>query len=292
MFTRRLWGESDPSVSGKVFVKNYCSFRQGFLMVEISKRELRSLDDAFAMSSGYVLNFSDRSMAEWFEDNLRVDIDDARYKRKGTSKANRLRVFVLDEAAPLVTRMMRLLWDYREKMPTGSYRPTPEQIKQQKTSLFDLIEKIEGNSSTLKTDALEVFTRDETLDELVQAIRREADANKPQAALDRLHTYSMKKFSHLLELHGAPTGPGEALHSRVGRYIKLLETVRPLTPTTKLIMRKCIVIFQSYNDIRNNSSFAHDNIILDNQEARFIFETVISMLRFVKDADVERFEAI
>jgi hypothetical protein len=49
-------------------------------MVQIKRSELRHLDDAFGMGSGYVLDFSDRTMSEWCEDELGVDIDAEHYK--------------------------------------------------------------------------------------------------------------------------------------------------------------------------------------------------------------------
>jgi hypothetical protein len=251
---------------------------------------MRSLDSAFGMGSGYVLDFSDRTMAEWFHDVLGVDIDDERYKRRGTSKANRLRTFVEDEPAPVVSRMLRLLWDYRENSGWFPHGLTEEQAARQKPGLFALINKLEGVDPTPATDALVAFIRDETLDELVLAIRRDAEAGKPQAALDRLHTYSMKKFAYLLDLRGAPTEREEPLHSRVGRYVKTLDAERSLRPISKQIMKNCIGIFQNYNDIRNNASFAHDNTVVDKDEARFIFDTVISMLRFVRAVEAGRFE--
>ena len=261
-------------------------------MVDIKRAELRFLDDAFGMGSGYVLNFSDRTMSEWFEDELRINIDDERYGRRGSSKANRLRTFVEDEPAPLVARMMHLLWAYREQSGYQPYGVTPEEINRHKAMLFALIHKLEGGESKAATDALVAFTRDETLEELVQAIRRDADAGKPQAALDRLHTYSMKKFSHLLYQRRAPADRDEPLHSRVGRYVKLLDAERSLRPITKQIMKNCIGIFQSYNDVRNNASFAHENEVVNKDEGRFIFETVISMLRFVRAVETSRFEAV
>lgn len=242
------------------------------------------------MGSGYVLNFSDKTMSEWFEDELRIDIDHERYKRRGTSKANRLRTFVEEEPAPIVARALRRLWDYREKTGFIPYGAAPEEVARQKTNFFDLINKIEGQETGPVTDALVTFTRDETLDELVQAIRRDADVGKPQAALDRLHTYSMKKFAYLLAERGTATNREEPLHSRVGRYAKLLDTESSLQPISKQIMKNCIGIFQSYNDVRNNASFAHDNDVVNKDEARFIFETVISMLRFVRAIEAGRFE--
>jgi hypothetical protein len=261
-------------------------------MVQIKRSEMRQIDDAFAMGSGYVLNFSDRTMSEWFEDELQINIDDQRYKRRGTSKANRLRTFIEDEPAPLVARMLRTLWTYREGINFAPYGATPDDSKRQRVKLFEVIDRIESGASTPATDAVVAFTRDETLDELVQAIRRDAEADKPQAALDRLHTYSMKKFAHLLKLRNVPADKEEPLHSRVGRYVKLLEAERELRPVTKQIMKNCIGIFQSYNDVRNSHSFAHDNIVVEKEEARFIFETVVSMLRFVRAVEAGKFEPV
>jgi hypothetical protein len=264
-------------------------------MVQIKRSDMRQIDDAFAMGSGYVLNFSDRTMSEWFEDELRINIDDQRYKRRGTSKANRLRTFIEDEPASLVARTLRALWAYREGLrdfaPYAPHGVSAEDRKRQQTKLFEIIDRIESGAGTPSTDAVVAFIRDETLEELVQAIRRDAEADKPQAALDRLHTYSMKKFAHLLKLRNAPTDKEEPLHSRVGRYVKLLEAERELRPVTKQIMKNCIGIFQSYNDVRNSHSFAHDNVVVEKEEARFIFETVVSMLRFVRAVDAARFEA-
>ena len=259
-------------------------------MVQIKRSEMRQIDDAFGMGSGYVLNFSDRTMSEWFEDELRINIDDERYKRRGTSKANRLRTFVDNEPPHVVARMLRAMWAHRVGINFTPYGATADDCERHKVKLFELINRIESGGSTPATDAVVAFTRDETLEELVQGIRRDAEADKPQAALDRLHTYSMKKFAHLLQLRNAPADKDEPLHSRVGRYVKQLEAERELRPVTKQIMKNCIGIFQSYNDIRNSHSFAHDNIVVEKEEARFIFETVVSMLRFVRSVEAGKFE--
>jgi hypothetical protein len=43
--------------------------------------------------------------------------------------------------------------------------------------------------------------------------------------------------------------------------------------------------------IRNNQSLAHDNVLLEKAEARFIFDSISAVLRFVKSIDVARFES-
>lgn len=76
--------------------------------------DMRLLDDLFAMGDGYVLDFSNRTFAEFFEDDLGVNIDDPRYDADGTSKAKRLRYFLRTAARPTVVRTLLALWEYRE----------------------------------------------------------------------------------------------------------------------------------------------------------------------------------
>jgi hypothetical protein len=71
-----------------------------------------------------------------------------------------------------------------------------------------------------------------------------------------------------------------------------LEAERELRPITKQILKTAIGVFQSYNDVRNFHSFAHDTTIVEKEEARFIFETVVSMLRFVRSVEAAKFEAV
>lgn len=140
-----------------------------------------------------------------------------------------------------------------------------------------------------RTDALDLFKRDETLEELVAAIERDIGANKPAAALDRLHTYCMKKFAHLLTERSIDWNRDDPLHSRVGKYVKALERERELREITKRIVKSSISVFDQFNDIRNNRSFAHDNDLVNQAEARFIFDAVSAFLRFVKHFEAIRF---
>lgn len=61
-------------------------------MANIKLSDKKLLEDAFGMNGGYVLDFSDKSFAEFFS-TIGVDITDEQYLKNGTSKANRLRAF-------------------------------------------------------------------------------------------------------------------------------------------------------------------------------------------------------
>ena len=254
---------------------------------------MRIIDDAFEMHGGYVLNFSDRTFAEYFEDEFGIEIYSEKYAFNGRSKAKHLRAFVEVEDSHTVSRVLRSLWDYREKVTER--KPLswdePKEEKNVKTPLFDFLARLEGADAMPRTDALEKFKRDETLEELIAAIERDIQANRPAAALDRLHTYCMKKFAHLLHKRGETCDRDDPLHSRAGKYLKALDAEYSLHEISKRILKSSISILDKFNDVRNNQSFAHDNELIDKAEARFIFDAITSILRFIKTIETEKFGA-
>jgi hypothetical protein len=256
-------------------------------MVSLKRSELRVFDDAFDMHGGYVLDFSDRTLAEFFEDEFGIEIYQDKYRFNGTSKAKHLRAFIETEDEYTVAKVVRALWRHREGMSryNGS-RPETEALK---IKFFDLVSRIEDGGAVPRTDALDRFKRDETLDELIAAIERDIGANKPAAALDRLHTYCMKKFVHLLDERGVAWERNDPLQSRVGKYVKALEADRDIREITRRIIKSAISVFEQFNDVRNNRSFAHDNDLIDQAEARFIFDAISAFLRFVKSVETSRF---
>ena len=162
-------------------------------------------------------------------------------------------------------------------------------MQEQRARFFGIVQSIEGGTSLPRADALEKFADDPTLEELVAAIERDIQANRPEAALDRLHTYCMKKFSHVLGRKGIVCDKEEPLHSRAGRYIKVLESEGKVRDISLTVMKSSISIFDRYNRIRNDGTFAHDNKLVDRVEARFIFDSITSILRFMKGFEANRF---
>lgn len=74
--------------------------------------EWKHVERVLKMSGGYVLNFGDRSFADFFA-AYGVDIDDRdRFFEGGSSKANRLRTFLRIEQPPLVGQVLLGLLDY------------------------------------------------------------------------------------------------------------------------------------------------------------------------------------
>ncbi|HTR40791.1 MAG TPA: abortive infection family protein [Pseudomonadales bacterium] len=139
-------------------------------------------------------------------------------------------------------------------------------------------------------DAVDKFENDQTLEALIGEIQRGMRENRHAECLDRLHTYCMKKFAHLLKKREIPCEKELPLHSRVGMYVKELEKTVTLHETSKRIIKSSISVFEEFNHVRNNLSLAHDNQLLDQAEARFVFDSIVGILRFVKTLEEDNFE--
>ena len=258
-------------------------------MSKIKSIDMLFLDKVLEMETGYVLNFSDRTFANFFAEELNIDIDDPLYTQNGGSKGKRLRRFLQISQPGISARALRKLWDYREAVRAQYERE--EALKDPRDKLFQIIHRLEGDSGLSSTDAIERFEYDDTLDELVASIERDIQAQKPHVALDRLHTYCMKRFAHLLRQRGEQPSTGETLNARAGRYFNPLRRSGQIRPISQKIMKSTVETFELYNGIRNNESLAHDNSLVESNEARFIFDTVVSMLRFLKTIEGNSFGA-
>ena len=83
-------------------------------MANFKPLHMQLLDDVLQMGSGYVLRFSDRTFAEFFREELGIDIDDPKYSVRGGSKGKRMRCFLQDAPQPVVVKALNDLWEYRE----------------------------------------------------------------------------------------------------------------------------------------------------------------------------------
>jgi hypothetical protein len=83
-------------------------------MAKLSTVDLKYIDRAFGMSSGYVLDFSNATFAEFFKREFAIDIYDGAYGDLGTSKGKHFRSFLLKARDATVARVLRGLWEYKE----------------------------------------------------------------------------------------------------------------------------------------------------------------------------------
>ncbi len=81
-------------------------------MSAISIADRHNLEKHFGMSSGYVLNFSDRTFGEFVFEAVDLDIHDEKYAAEGTSKAKKLRTFWRVEPDHTIGKLLLALIEY------------------------------------------------------------------------------------------------------------------------------------------------------------------------------------
>lgn len=118
-------------------------------MASVRQIDFIFLDDLFEMQSGYVLNFSNKSFAAFFAEELNIDIDHPAYQERGTSKANRLRSFLQKADTASAARTLRALWEYREASRMA--RGLEESVLNAEGRLLELINRIEGRAAQAPT---------------------------------------------------------------------------------------------------------------------------------------------
>ena len=87
-------------------------------MVDLKRSEISLIENfvAWPRGFGYVLDYSDRTFVEFFEDEFRVEIYVPAYQDRGSSKRHHLISFCLKESAGIVTRVLRTLADERHQL--------------------------------------------------------------------------------------------------------------------------------------------------------------------------------
>ena len=100
------------------------------------------IDRVFGMEGGYVLDFSNRTLADFFLEELGVDIYDDRWKAQGNSKANRLRCYLRQSDRHTALQALEALWEYREASSvTADYPDLEDSVR---TAYFRIIQRLGG----------------------------------------------------------------------------------------------------------------------------------------------------
>ncbi|MBN9685914.1 MULTISPECIES: restriction endonuclease [unclassified Corallococcus] len=127
-------------------------------MANIRPVDFILLDSIFEMNTGYVLDFSDRTMSRFFSDELNIDIDNPVYQDDGNSKAKRLRCFLRKVDAPTAVRTLNALWEYREARRQQACRE--EIVANAHGRLLELINRLQGGPRREQAPAAPAFNRE------------------------------------------------------------------------------------------------------------------------------------
>jgi len=245
-------------------------------MSDLSSMEKKKLERALSMSSGYVLQFTNKTFADFFAEVCGIEIYDEKYMLESGSKANRMRAFWEIESNCLVSRILIALHERWSEYAGYPAQPPPAEVNK-------IIQRLSSSIPVPEIDAIRPNSDDKDFESLAKAVRETIERNEPEAGLDRLHTFLIKFFRTLCEKHKLDTSREKPLHSLVGEYIKVIKNKGLIESIiTERILKSTISIMEAFNTIRNEHSFAHDNKVLNYDESLLIFSHVTSSVRFIE----------
>jgi hypothetical protein len=246
-------------------------------MSDLTNLEKRKFEALFGMGSGYVLDFSNRTFEEFVIDSTGLSIFEEKYNAASGSKANRLRAFWSIEPNDIV---VKLLSDLLQCVTLNSNNP-----EQQKN--YDecnrVIARLSGSADKPEIVTLTPNSAEREFAVLARAVRESIERNEPEVGLDRLHTYAVKYLRLLCQQYGISTDREKPLHSLAGEYVKALKDKGYLdSEMSERILKSSISTLDAFNKVRNNQSLAHDNQILNYDEALLIYSHIASAMRFIE----------
>ncbi len=250
-------------------------------MAELTKIDKLKLEKLLGMGDGYVLDFSNRTFEDFVLESVGIDIYDDKYNFSSGSKANRLRALWKLENPKVVAKLLEDLheWWFHNRYAEG------EIIDQEDDALcrgyFQVLEKLKSEYDGEEIEIFEKFEDQDNFDELSKSIKHYMKENKPSLALDRLHTFIIRYLRKLGHKYNYPHDSEVPLHSLMGAYIKAIKKDRTINQNTERILKTSISILEAFNDVRNNSSYAHDNTILESNESRYIVSSISILIHFI-----------
>jgi len=119
-------------------------------MSSLTQIDILKLEELFEMKSGYVLDFYNRTLADFVLDSTGLDLYDSKYAYAGSSKANRLRSFWRLEDDRTIAKLLGDLLAYSvAQKPSVEHTPLFETGKSIRQSL--LMRSPRANSYTSTT---------------------------------------------------------------------------------------------------------------------------------------------
>jgi len=261
-------------------------------MSDLTNIEKRKFERLLEMGSGYVLNFSNRTFQEFITDVTDHNIYDTQYEYGSGSKANRLRGFWQTETNYVVGKLMSALIDHQKDVEDENQisdnfyiKKKPEELQLTASLREDcrrIVTRLLQHQPVPDVDALTAISDGKDFEAITRAVRDSIAKNEPESGLDRLHTFVIKYVRTLCNERGLVVTREKPLHSLFGEYVKSVQGSGLIeSEMTLRILKSSISTLDAFNDVRNNRSLAHDNPILNYDEALLIFNHVASSVRFL-----------
>lgn len=245
-------------------------------MADLTYADKKKLERYLEMGGGYVCDFTNTSFEDFVYTTTNIYIYDDKYTKHSGSKANRLRAFWEKESNQIVAKLLEELLEYWKEESPDSTLIIYQQCK-------EIVEKLKSWNPVESIDNLNPEVSEKDIHQLFESIKDSMLKDKPQEALDRLHTYVIKYIRIICDKHSIKYEKKTPIHSLFGGYIKFLKREGYIESEMSVrILKSSISILEAFNDVRNYQSLAHDNNILNYDEAALIFYNISCTMNFIK----------
>lgn len=144
-------------------------------MSSLTDTEKRYFENLLGMGSGYVLDYTDQTFAEFFKSH-RVAIHDAKYQTYGSSKAKKLRSFWEQEPDALVGKVLSELLDTSEAIGALNGQQSDNAVLAKARSIVARLEGKSASSPKPAAQTVDDFLHNEFIIPNIQKLPIEAQA--------------------------------------------------------------------------------------------------------------------
>lgn len=230
---------------------------------------------------GYVWDFTDQRFKDFVEGCTGCNIDDKKYQNdeEGNSKAKRLRRFIKDESNSRVILLLEEILDYgkRKNLLLKTYIPRLQKI-------INYLKKYD-NTITISKSTVKNKNEEKVL---LKEVKEKISKGQYEFVIDRLHTLFKYKFEAIFKKIGCEI-QGETLDSIVGQLNNILRKDEVFKETTTFkILSATQKIMKSFDDARNNKTYAHANTIMEKNEAEFLCNYMIYYYNFINQIQYDK----
>jgi hypothetical protein len=251
-------------------------------MSNLTKKEKNRFEHLLDMRSGYVLDFSNATFEHFIFESTGRSIYDPQYNYGTGSKANRLRGFWNEESNYTVGKLMADLLEYGNERELFQNKITTLEACQQ------IVVRLSHENQVPELNVLTEISSEKDFEVIAKEVREIIERNQPEVGLDRLHTFVTKYIRSLCNKRGITVVRDKALHSLFGQYVKRLrEDGHIESEMTERILKSSISLLEAFNHVRNEQSLAHDNPLLNYEEALLIFNNIVNAIRFLRDLETK-----
>lgn len=243
-------------------------------MAEISANELKAFENLL-INSGFVLDFKYFDFVEYVFEITKIHVNNEEYLKKvnfhyhGSSAGKILKYFIHYESETNVIKLLKNLVDYVEE-----YKNDIDINQDELNKCKNILKK---HKPYLKND----ITNEEKINNLIIDINKSIEDGKPEFSLDRLHTFLNYYFKDLCDKHGIEYEKKDKLNQVFKKYEKNISK-KIDSELSKIILKETVSIFDKFNYIRNNKTYAHDNNILNRAESLLIYKDIVNIFEFIK----------